>query len=192
MKTHGRIAGAGRVPVQRWPFDGPQSSRPAHLHLVTAQDIDQLRNELARGNVPADLETKLRKLALGELGQRFIAQNCRTMIALIEAVETGSFKQAGQVECERLLRVLAYVRKDDDAIPDYQPGGFVDDQKEVRLAATELGALLERFKAWRLQHQVPAMWAPLLCAHPGQNPARMVAPAGRLSAHACGGQARVG
>ena len=188
MKTHGRILGAGRVPVQGWPFDELHNSRPAHLHLhlVTAHDIDQLRKELARGNVPPDLEAKLRKLALGDLGQRFIAQNCRTMLALIVATQDGSFKAAGQAECERLLRVLAYVRKDDDAIPDYQPGGFVDDQKEVRLATSELGVLLERFKAWRLQHQVPAMWTPLLHAHPGQNPARMLAPAGRLSAHACG------
>src|SRR5215831_2265430 len=146
MRARGTILGADHAAVQSWPFDRPQSSQAAHLHLVTAHDMDQLRHELARGNVPADLEAKLRKLALGDLGHGFIAQNCRTMIALIEAAQAGSFKEAGQAECERLLRVLAYVRKDDDAIPDYQPGGFVDDQKEVRLAATELGTLLERFK----------------------------------------------
>jgi hypothetical protein len=50
------------------------------------------------------------------------------------------------------------VRKDDDSIPDYQPGGFVDDQQEVRKADNEYHSLLESFKAWRLQHQVPALW----------------------------------
>jgi hypothetical protein len=62
------------------------------------------------------------------------------------------------VSCERLLRVLAYVRKDDDSIPDYQPGGFVDDQQEVRKVDNKYHSLLESFKAWRLRHQVPALW----------------------------------
>jgi hypothetical protein len=155
------------------------------LHLVTAQEIEDLRNKLARGSVPADLETKLKQLARGELGHRFIAQHCQTMIALVEAAQEGSFKEAGRAECERLLRVLAYVRKDDDAIPDYRADGFVDDQQEVRSVTAELGPLLQRFKEWRLRHQVPAMWTPFLCAPPGQNPARMLAVRGRPSAHAC-------
>jgi len=155
------------------------------LHLITAHDIEALRNELARGHVPADLEAKLRQLAQGELIHRFIAQHCRTLIALVEAVQDGSFKEASRAECERLLRVLAYVRKDDDAIPDYRTDGFVDDQQEVRSVTAELGPLLQRFKAWRLRHQVPAMWTPFLCAHPGQDLSRTLA-AGRLSAHACG------
>jgi hypothetical protein len=50
------------------------------------------------------------------------------------------------------------VRKDDDAIADYKPGGFVDDQQEVRAATQQLGPLLTSFKAWRLRHQVPRMW----------------------------------
>jgi hypothetical protein len=54
--------------------------------------------------------------------------------------------------------VLAYVRKDVDAIPDYQPEGFADDQQEIRSAATELSALIQAFKAWRLRYQVPVIW----------------------------------
>jgi hypothetical protein len=73
-------------------------------------------------------------------------------------VHHGSYSQATPEVCERLLRVLAYVRKDDDSIPDYQAGGFVDDQQEVRKADTEYRSLLESFKAWRLRHQVPALW----------------------------------
>jgi hypothetical protein len=57
-----------------------------------------------------------------------------------------------------LLRVLAYVRKDDDAIPDNRPDGFVDDQQEIRAMLNEMGGLLQSFKMWRLRHQVPEMW----------------------------------
>ena len=53
---------------------------------------------------------------------------------------------------------VAYVRKDDDAIPDYRPKGFADDPQEVRVVTTQLSPLLQAFKAWRLRHQVPGMW----------------------------------
>jgi hypothetical protein len=128
------------------------------LHLVTAHDLKSLRDELTRGNVPPDLEAKLSKLAAGNLGHRFIERNCRTIIALLQAAQQGSFKQASLGACERLLRLLAYVRKDDDAIPDYRPDGFTDDQQEVRALATELSPLLQTFKKRRLLHQVPGMW----------------------------------
>ena len=74
------------------------------------------------------------------------------------ATEDGSFREGSPAERERLLRVLAYVRKDDDAIPDYKPEGFTDDQREIRSATVELSTLIQAFKAWRLRHQVPMLW----------------------------------
>ena len=109
-------------------------------------------------HVPPDLEAKLIRLAKGDLISRAIEKNCRTIIALIQASQEGSFREANREERERLLRVLAYVRKDDDAICDYRPDGFVDDQQELRAVTTELQRLLQEFKAWRLCHQVPGMW----------------------------------
>jgi hypothetical protein len=134
------------------------SLRPNYLHLLGGNDLESLRNELNRGNVPLDLEAKLNWLATGDLSQRFIEQNCRIIIALLLAVRQGAFTGASRAECERLLQVLAYVRKEDDAIPDYRPDGFIDDQQELRAATTELGPLLQSFKVWRLRHQVPGMW----------------------------------
>ena len=128
------------------------------LHLVTGHELQDLRQCLARGQVPPDLEAKLVKLSRGDLAQRSIEQNCRTIIALLQAAHQGAFKAASPQQCERLLRVLAYVRKDDDAIPDYRFDGFMDDQQEMRIVTRELDSLLQNFKAWRLRHQVPAMW----------------------------------
>ena len=132
--------------------------RASHLYLVTVHDLQDLRHALIRGQVPPDLEVKLIKLALGDLGRRFIEQNCRTIIALLQAAHEGSFKEARQEDCERLLRVLAYVRKDEDAIADYRVDGFTDDQQELRAAITQLAPMLRNFKAWRLRHQVPQIW----------------------------------
>ena len=133
-------------------------ARPGLLYLVTAHDVQGLRSALAQGRLPADLETKLARLAGGSLSERYVEQNCRLIVALLLAAQQNSFTQATPADRERLLRVLAYVHKDDDAIPDYKPGGFFDDQQEVRAAATELNHVLLAFKVWRLRHQVPGMW----------------------------------
>ena len=140
-------------PVARMPLAGS-----GHLHLITAHDVQELHSALAKGRLPADFEAKLAKLAEGSLSDRYVAQHSRLIYELLLAALESTFTAATRADRERLLRVLAYVRKDDDAFPDYLPGGFIDDQQEVRAAATELSPLLQAFKAWRLRHQVPAMW----------------------------------
>src|ERR1035441_7234663 len=113
-------------------------AQPGLLYLVTAHDVRGLRSALAQGRLPPDLEAKLARFAGGSLSERYFEQNCRLIVALLLAAQQNSFTKATPAERERLLRVLAYVRKDDDAIPDYRPGGFIDDQQEVRAAAMEL------------------------------------------------------
>src|SRR4051812_17889568 len=107
-----------------------RAAQPSHLYLVSPTEVQDLRNQLTRGCLPLDLDTKLAKLAQGSLAHCFIEQNCRTMIDVLQAVFTGSFKAISPRELDILLRVLAYVRKDDDASPDYCRDGFIDDQKE--------------------------------------------------------------
>ena len=132
--------------------------QPSALCLVSANELKELSAALDCGALPRDFEAKLARLAEGDLIHRFLAQNSRLFAALLFAVRDGSFRGATRDDCERLLRVLAYVRKEDDAIPDYRIGGFVDDQQEMRTALTLLQPLLTSFKAWRLRNQVPAMW----------------------------------
>lgn len=146
------------------------ASRPALLQWITPQEVEALREALARGCPPPDFHRKLRGLAGGDLCAVFIEQNCRWFAELLLATEDGSFRQGSQAERERLLRVLAYVRKEQDAIPDYLPGGLKDDQWEVRAAAVELADLLHAFKAWRLRHQVPAMWSDRAIADKDRRP----------------------
>ncbi len=132
--------------------------RQGLLCLVTPQEVQELRLALVKRGLPPDFEAKLSRLGEGNLIQRYVEQNSRLFFALLLAASESSFIRATPSDRERLLRVLAYVRKDDDAIPDYLPSGFMDDQQEVRAAAMELGPLLHAFKAWRQCHLVPAMW----------------------------------
>ena len=146
------------VREDRWniPWVGNQTS--SDLHLVTPTEMEELRNALMKGKLPADLEIKLRALAQGSLLHQSVEQNCRLFTSLLLAAEQSSFNEASRADLDRLLRVLAYVRKENDAISDFKPNGFVDDQQEVRAATNELGLLLRHFKDWRLRIQVPDLW----------------------------------
>src|SRR5438093_2352202 len=98
------------------------SARPAAvstLHLVTHYDLENLRSALAKGILPPDFESKLAGLARQSLLHQFVEQNCRLFVALLLAAQEGSFTATSEADRARLLRVLAYVRKDDDAIADY-------------------------------------------------------------------------
>jgi hypothetical protein len=147
--------GEGRHPSSA----GTSVSRPALLHWITPHELEALQDALSRGCLPPDFLDKLSRLTKGDLSDHFIEQNCRLFAALLVATEVGSFRGVSRTERERLLRVLAYVRKDDDAIPDYKPEGFADDQQEMRAATVELSSLIQAFKVWRLRNQVPAMWS---------------------------------
>jgi hypothetical protein len=136
LSTHGHaFSGALPIPVT-----------PGFLHLVTTHELQELRDALLDGRAPRDLEFKLSRLAVGNLLNRFVEQNSRLIIALLIAAYSGSFREANPQSLERLLRVLAYVRKDDDANPDYRPDGLVDDQQEIRAMLNEMGDLLQSFK----------------------------------------------
>jgi hypothetical protein len=144
---------------QVWPVaQMPMVMRSGRLNLVTAHDVQGMRSALAQGRLPADFEAKLARLAEGSLSDRYVEQNSRLFFALLLAAQGSGFTEASPSDRERLLQVLAYVRKDDDAIPDYRPDGFTDDQQEVRTATMQLSPLLHSFKVWRLRYQVPAMW----------------------------------
>src|SRR5262249_53521529 len=131
---------------------------PSFLCLLSSQEVENLRLWVTRGELPGDFEAKLQQLTKGSLLHQTLEQNCRLFFALLVAVAGKAFTQILPAQRERLERVLAYVRKDDDANPDYKPDGFWDDQKEVRAALLELADVLKEFKAWRLQHQVPSLW----------------------------------
>lgn len=134
------------------------SVRSGLAYLVTPNDVQAMRAALIKGRLPADFDAKLARLGEGSLVERYVEHNSRLFFALLLAALETSFSKASASDRERLLQVLAYVHKEDDAIPDYLPGGFMDDQREVRAAAMELGPLLQDYRAWRLRHQVPGMW----------------------------------
>ncbi len=133
-------------------------ARPSVLYFVTSQEVQELDDALGHGRLPVDLEWKLCRLRAGNLTERYVEQNSRLLFELLLANEQGLFRELSVTDRDRLLRLLAYVRKDEDLVPDYRRDGFKDDAQEMRAAEAELLPLIKKFKAWRLRHQVPALW----------------------------------
>ena len=156
MRTGNQLQ--ARTPVEPSRRLAAGTVRPAFLHLVTVEEMRDLSCALMRGTLPADLELKLHQLDGRTFMHQYLAQHCRAIARLLSAVFSGEYRIGNTRTCEELLRVLAYVRKDDDAIPDYTSGGFSDDLKEVRTALEHFQPVLEQFKSWHLCHQVPHLW----------------------------------
>jgi hypothetical protein len=156
--------------TREWPITGAQRDRTGYHHcvdgpaiatfvpFVTPAEIRTLAEYLDERAVPADLEFKLRVLAQGGVLEQIIEKQCRRFISLLLAEQAGLFNEASPHQKELLLALLAYVRRDDDEIPDDLPRGYVDDHLQIRAALPELGHLLEQFNLWRLRTQVPVIW----------------------------------
>jgi hypothetical protein len=142
----------------QWAKSVVPQTIPYGLNLVTEAELQNLRESLTHGRLPADFEMKLQRLSQGSLLHCAVEQNCRLFVSVLLASEQSSFNDATRADLDRLLRVLAYVRREEDAIADYKPNGFVDDQQQVRAAANDLSEVLQRFKTWRLRTQVPSLW----------------------------------
>jgi len=166
MKSHSTLANQYPKRSDGCIAGTPFVATPGFLNLVTPQELAQLRDALMDGRPPRDFDLKLTRLAAGGLLHRFVEQNSRLIFALLVAAYNRSFRQANPAELERLLRVLAYIRKEDDANPDHRPDGYVDDQQEIRAMLSEMGQLLQSFKTWRLRHQVPELWQSESAAEP--------------------------
>jgi hypothetical protein len=114
---------------------------------------------LHQDQVPADLRAKLERLRTDNPKEYYLKQQSLLLASLLMSPAAREFCLLRPNVCERLLRMLAHVRKDDDAIPDTWPGGMADDHDLMRLICTELREALDRFKAWHLSRRVPLLWS---------------------------------
>ena len=76
--------GEGRLPAPVFTL----ASRPALWHWINDHELEELRETLAHGNLPADFLWKLKHLAGGDLNHRFIERNCRQFAALLLGLQT--------------------------------------------------------------------------------------------------------
>ncbi len=126
--------------------------------MVTAWELEALCHALRERRIPADLKAKVAGFRVDDPKEFYLKRQSELLLAFLLAPEASQYCRLRPDDCQRLLRVLAYVRKDDDAIPDTRPGGFVDDHDLMRMTCTELGQVLDAFKAWHLSRRVAHLW----------------------------------
>jgi hypothetical protein len=131
---------------------------PEALNMVTAWELEALCHALRERRIPADLKAKVAGFRVDDPKEFYLKRQSELLLAFLLAPEASQYCRLRPDDCQRLLRVLAYVRKDDDAIPDTRPGGFVDDHDLMRMTCTELGQVLDAFKAWHLSRRVAHLW----------------------------------
>jgi hypothetical protein len=139
------------------PNDPSQAGRDL-LGLVSAAETAALRASLSIGKVPQDLLDKLNRLHAEDYKEHYLQRQSWVLLALLVAAGDRGFNDISPWDRERLVRMIAYVRKDDDAIPDGWPHGFDDDHDLMRLTCNQLRPVLDAFKSWRLKRQVPRLW----------------------------------
>src|SRR6185369_17233084 len=67
--------------------------RPNFLCVVSDQEVAELRDALNRGDPPEDFASKLDQLSGEDLSRRFIEQNCRLFVALLQAAKERRFRE---------------------------------------------------------------------------------------------------
>jgi len=154
--------------------DGKSLFWPEALGLVNTAEISALRQSLGAGRVPPDLLQKIERLRVEDYREHDLQRQSRLVLSLLLAAEEGQFTRVSRWDRERLIRLMAYVRKDEDAIPDARPHGYDDDHGLMRATCAQMEPLLRAFKAWRLVRQVPELW---LSQSPVLRSAVAVAPA---------------
>jgi hypothetical protein len=126
--------------------------------MVTEAEVQVLGAALRRGHVPPDLVAKLGRLRTDDPKELYLQKQSLILEWLLMSPAAREGCRLGPREGDRLLRMLAYVRKDEDAIPDTWPGGMADDHDLMRLTCAEFREVLDAFKAWHLSRRVPTLW----------------------------------
>ncbi len=155
MRTNTFAAGCSRLAGADAGLD---CTTPARLSLVEKWELEALRTALNRGALPSHFESKLRRLAQEGLTHYFIEHTSRIFIAMWLAARRGGFLRCQPEHLDLMLKVLAYVDKENDFIPDDHPGGYTDDYEIIRNAGKQLETFVKAFKEWRLKNQVPRIW----------------------------------
>lgn len=95
---------------------------------------------------------KLRQLVeqameyVSEHGLDDLKDNVKLFCAYIKAVATGKYKDYSAKNLAIAVAAIIYLVSPIDVIPDFLPGGFIDDGMVIGFALKTLGGELARFK----------------------------------------------
>jgi hypothetical protein len=122
------------------------------VRTVTAREIDLVRPTDENGWLRPQIEAKLARLNPDCPDHRELRRLATLSLDLLTAVSEKRFDPGtgwGELE-PRLLRALAYLVREGDAIPDHLPGGFDDDMREFQALAMRADTVFTVFQGLQL------------------------------------------
>jgi hypothetical protein len=130
------------------------------IRTVSAREIDLLKPTHENGWLRPQIEAKLARLHPTCPDHQELRRLVTLAFELLTAVAEGRFHPGPSwPEIEpRLLRALAYLVREGDAIPDHLPEGFDDDMREFRSLAERATDLFGAFEGFALveKHRQPS------------------------------------
>jgi uncharacterized membrane protein YkvA (DUF1232 family) len=119
------------------------------VRTVTLREIELTRPTHENGWLRPQIEAKLERLHPECPDHRELRRLAALSLDLLTAVHEKRFNPGptwGELE-PWLLRALAYLVREGDAIPDHLPGGFDDDMREFQALANRADDLFSVFEA---------------------------------------------
>jgi uncharacterized membrane protein YkvA (DUF1232 family) len=112
--------------------------------LVRAEEL--VRNPKEFLAVLSAAERRLDKLDAGPLTP--LKKDVQTLLRLLRASGEGRYRQVSKKNLLLAAAGIAYLVSPLDVIPDFLPGGFVDDAAVIALVVRKLRGELDAFETW--------------------------------------------
>lgn len=93
---------------------------------------------------------KLNKIKNGPIS-KFI-EDIKLMLDLVKCYTKGTYREVPFGSIIAIVGAIIYFVSPIDLIPDFLPGGYIDDGMVIALALKQVGADLEAFKEWRVSN----------------------------------------
>lgn len=82
-------------------------------------------------------------------GLKEVLEDLKSIVSYVRDITNGSYKDYSVANLALAIAVIIYVVSPIDIIPDFLPGGFVDDAALIAWAVKQLHEELSRYRQWK-------------------------------------------
>lgn len=126
-----------------------RAPRSAHFGKARNRAEQVLRDPGATERLADEAEKKINKKRAGKLSE--VIEEVRTLIRLLRAFAAGEYRAIGLDSLILIAAALVYLVSPIDLIPDFLPGGLIDDAAVMVFVLGMVYEELDDFRQWELK-----------------------------------------